>query len=88
MKLTTYDKPIGQARPSQRFAGEPSIRDLCRRAGLHPNAAYKFRERHPECADWSHQQVIEQMLANRDQSAVARRQVCRGRKGFAGIRYA
>ncbi len=103
MKRTIYDEvPIGQAKagPARRGSAqrhaphdwtddEISDAEALRRAGLHYKALWQFRARHPELAHWSRARMIEQILANKDQRAVAARQGQQGGpKGcFGHMRY-
>jgi len=90
MIITRHERPIGQARHGALQFSKP-LNQLCAEAGLHPASGYTFRRRHPECRDWPAERIVEQLLANRDQSAVARRQgqvPGNGRSCFGGLRYA
>lgn len=90
MIITRYDRPIGLAKANGAQLSKP-LNQLCAEAGLHPASGYTFRRRHPECRDWPAERIVEQLLANRDQSAVARRQgqvPGNGRSCFGGLRYA
>lgn len=99
MKLTAHDKPLGQVmggparttRVVQEEAKEveekPKPRTLAQAAkdhGLHPSSVYQFRGRHPECREWPPDKVCATMVANKDQSAVARRQGQAAAKGQRG----
>lgn len=90
MKLTARDRiPIGSAMVSALSMDDPpaKLTEACRRAGLHPESGRQFVRRHPECRDWPFERIAEQILANRDQAAVAKRQVEIGRQGFKRVRY-
>lgn len=90
MKLTAHDKPIGSALAGSVIVVEEpkpmTDAEAMRQAGLHHKALWQFRRRHPELAHWSRERIIEQILANKDQSAVARRQGQAGRS-FGKMRY-
>ena len=56
------------------------------RYGLGKGTVSQFLRRNPECRAWPMDRVCKQIIANRDQSSVAKRQQT-GRQGFAGIDY-
>lgn len=90
MIITRHDRPIGKAKANGAQLSKP-LNQLCAEAGLHPASGYTFRRRHPECRDWPAARIVQQMLANRDQRDVARRQgqvPGNGRSCFGGLRYA
>lgn len=77
MIITRHDKPIGQARAGG-LRWEPDRRTIAAVAhehGIWPESVYNFRRRHPGL-DWSVERITAQIVANKDQSSVARRQGC------------
>ena len=57
------------------------------RFGLGKGVLGQFLRRHPECKAWPLERACKQIIANRDQSSVARRQQRKGKQGFKAINY-
>lgn len=74
MRLTTHDRPIGQAVASAVFSPTVTAAELARQYGLHPQSICMFRRRHPELKHWPLERVAQQIVANKNQSDVAKRQ--------------
>lgn len=97
MKLMPHDTPLHEGRPSEViFTDEEeekprTLRDVAEQHGIHTESIGNFRRRHPELAHWSVDQVAAQVVLNKNQSAVAKRQQRRerGRRNtFGSIDYA
>ena len=98
MKLTRHDTPLAHGRHAPLHIDDaPGDTPLTQAAiaegyGLHPMSVVKFRRRHPECKAWPIERICQQMVANKNQADVARRQGQRMRPGqrpvFKEMRYA